>query len=177
MIDIPLQSTTPNERQRQAKWRRLGLMLGLALTVLVVDQLTKFWVESTLDVGQFIPLSSFFNIVHALNTGAAFSLLADEPGWQRWFLIALGICISVALMISLMLQPFQKDGTSFALLVGGAMGNVTDRITRGAVVDWLDFYLYRWHWPAFNIADVAIVTAAILLCVRTLPAWRKHVAH
>lgn len=164
MMDIPLSTSTPDEQWRKSQIRRRMFVLLLAATVLIVDQLTKFWIESTLDVGQYISLSSFFNIVHALNTGAAFSFLADEPGWQRWFFIALGTCISLAMIVSLMLQPFQRDGVSFALLIGGAMGNVTDRVTRGAVVDWLDFYLYQWHWPAFNIADVAIVAAAALLC-------------
>lgn len=174
MMDIPLSSSTPDEQPRKSKMRRRVVVLVFAATVLIVDQLTKSWIESTLEVGQFISLSSFFNIVHALNTGAAFSFLADEPGWQRWFFIALGTCISLALVISLMLQPFQRDGITLALLVGGAMGNVTDRVTRGAVVDWLDFYLYQWHWPAFNIADVAIVTAAALLCLHAATSHKTE---
>lgn len=173
MMDIPLSSGI-GERWRKSKRRQRAFVLALALTVLIVDQLTKFWIESILNVGQFIPLSSFLNLVHTLNTGAAFSLLAEQPGWQRWFLISIGICISLALTISLMIQPSQKDGASFALLIGGAMGNVTDRITRGAVVDWLDFYLYQWHWPAFNVADIAIVAAAVLLCMRAASPARSR---
>ncbi|GGI55645.1 hypothetical protein GCM10011430_28190 [Oxalicibacterium solurbis] len=80
-------------------------------------------------------------------------------------MIALGVGISAALTISIVLHPLQKTATSFALLIGGAMSNVADRLTRGAVVDWLDFYLMRWHWPAFNIADMSIVVGALLLCL------------
>lgn len=148
--------------------RRRWILFAVAVAALSIDQLTKLWIESTLPLGDLIPLFSFFNLVHVLNTGAAFSFLADQAGWQRWFFIALGAGISGALLFSIIRQPLQKDGLSFALLIGGAMGNVTDRIYRSAVVDWLDFYVNQWHWPAFNFADIFIVTAAALVCLRTM---------
>ena len=113
--------------------------LGLALAVIVVDHFTKWWVTSTLDYQQAISILPFFSLVLVNNTGAAFSFLANAGGWQRWVFIAL------------------------ALVLGGALGNVLDRIVLGHVVDFLYFHYRGFGWPAFNVADSAITVGAVLL--------------
>ena len=114
--------------------------------------------------GASYPFTSYFNLVHVWNRGAAFSFLADTGGWQRYAFIALGICISTALAVLLYRGLANRlEAPAFALIIGGALGNVTDRISLGYVVDYLDFHWQGWHWPAFNIADIAITTGAVLL--------------
>ena len=156
----------------------LWVWLGLALLIIVADQLTK-----TLIVGQFtlhesVRVTSFFNIVRAHNTGAAFSFLAGASGWQRWFFVVLGIAASVFIVWMLRKHP---DQTLFcfaiSLILGGALGNVIDRLLHGYVVDFFDFHFPflsplfpAGHFPAFNIADSAIclgVGLLFLLSVRS----------
>ncbi len=143
---------------------RLSICLTIALIILMFDLATKYWVESALTFGQMIPVTSFFNIVLTYNPGAAFSLLSDQPGWQRWFLSI--IAGSAALVIVYMLNKYRQEKLfclSLSFILGGALGNLYDRITLGHVVDFLDFYIGENHWPAFNIADSAIFIGAALM--------------
>ena len=143
---------------------KLYISLSIALIVLTLDLASKYWVESVLEFGQKIPLTSFFNLILTYNPGAAFSFLSEESGWQRWFLS--GIAGSAALLIIFLLNKYQHEKLfclSLSLILGGALGNLYDRITLGHVVDFLDFYIDSYHWPAFNIADSAIFIGAGLM--------------
>ena len=143
---------------------KLYISLSIALIVLTLDLASKYWVESVLEFGQKIPLTSFFNLILTYNPGAAFSFLSEESGWQRWFLS--GIAGSAALLIIFLLNKYQHEKLfcmSLSLILGGALGNLYDRITLGHVVDFLDFYIDAYHWPAFNIADSAIFIGAGLM--------------
>ncbi len=143
---------------------KLYICLSIALIILALDLVTKFWVESTLEPGQSIPLTGFFNVVLTYNPGAAFSFLSEQPGWQRWFLSA--IAGGAALLIVYLLNKYRAEAlfcVSLSFILGGALGNLYDRITLGHVVDFLDFYIGNNHWPAFNIADSAIFIGAALM--------------
>ncbi len=143
---------------------KLYISLSIALIVLTLDLASKYWVESVLEFGQKIPLTSFFNLILTYNPGAAFSFLSEESGWQRWFLS--GIAGSAALLIIFLLNKYKHEKLfcmSLSLILGGALGNLYDRITLGHVVDFLDFYIDSYHWPAFNIADSAIFIGAALM--------------
>ena len=143
---------------------KLYISLSIALIVLTLDLASKYWVESVLEFGQKIPLTSFFNLILTYNPGAAFSFLSEESGWQRWFLS--GIAGSAALLIIFLLNKYKHEKLfcmSLSLILGGALGNLYDRITLGHVVDFLDFYINAYHWPAFNIADSAIFIGAALM--------------
>ena len=138
--------------------------LGLALAVIVLDHLTKWWVSATLDYQEFIPVLPFFSLVRVHNTGAAFSFLADAGGWQRWFFIAIGILATV-IIVRLLKRHGHEPHLAFplALVLGGALGNVIDRVVLGHVVDFLYFHYKSFAWPAFNVADSAITVGAALL--------------
>lgn len=147
---------------------KLYISLGIALIVLILDLASKYWVESSLDFGQRIPLTSFFNLVLTYNAGAAFSFLSEESGWQRWFLS--GLAAAASLLITYLLYRHQSEKLlciSLSLILGGALGNLWDRITLGHVVDFLDFYIGDYHWPAFNIADSAIFIGAALMIIES----------
>ena len=145
---------------------KLSHCLVIAFIVLVMDLATKYWVESSLNYGQQIPITSFFNLVLTYNAGAAFSFLSDASGWQRWFLSGIALAASIIIIILLRKHPENKlFCVALSLVLGGALGNLWDRITLGHVVDFLDFYIGDYHWPAFNIADSAIFIGAILLIV------------
>ena len=145
---------------------KLHTSLAIALIILVIDLLTKRWVESSLFFGQQIPITSYFNLVLTYNAGAAFSFLSEESGWQRWFLSSIAIGASIFIVYLLHKNKDQKLlCISLSLILGGALGNLWDRITLGHVVDFLDFYVGTYHWPAFNVADAAIVVGAALLII------------
>ncbi|MEW5893270.1 MAG: signal peptidase II [Pseudomonadota bacterium] len=153
--------------------QRRGLTwLWLAALVLALDQITKFAVIQTMALHDAIPVTGFFNLVRAHNTGAAFSLLADQPGWQRLFFLAVGLVASgVILHLLRKTRGRPLFCLALALILGGALGNVIDRAAYGYVVDFLDFHLGNWHWPAFNVADTGITVGAGLLIYDSL---RKH---
>lgn len=138
--------------------------LGLALVVVLLDQLTKQWVLSDLHYGQVIPVTSFFDLVLVFNRGAAFSFLAEHSGWQRWFFTGLAVVIC-GWLLALMHRHRQERllPAAFALIIGGAIGNVIDRLIHGAVVDFLYFHAGRYGWPAFNLADAAITLGVGLM--------------
>ena len=138
--------------------------LGVALAVIVADHLTKFWVSSALDYQETIPVLPFFSLVLVHNTGAAFSFLADAGGWQRWFFVAVGV-IATVVIVRLLKRHAHEPRMAFALalVLGGALGNVIDRVVLGHVVDFLYFHYKSFAWPAFNVADSAITVGAALL--------------
>lgn len=145
--------------------RNISKWLGLAALIIAVDHLTKWWISSSLDYQQAIPLLSYFSIVRVHNYGAAFSFLADAGGWQRWFFIAVG-AVATVIIVQLLRKHAQDFRMAFALalVLGGALGNVIDRVVLGYVVDFLYFHYRDFAWPAFNVADSAIsVGAAILI--------------
>jgi signal peptidase II len=142
----------------------LGYWLGLSGLIIVFDQMTKFWVFSALRLGQSIELTPFFNLVFVYNQGAAFSLLSDAGGWQRWFFVALALAVSGWLTFLIRQHAAERLlPLAAALILGGALGNVIDRIRFGAVVDFLDVHAAGWHWPAFNVADSAISVGVALI--------------
>lgn len=139
--------------------------LWLAGLVLALDQATKLAIINQLTAYvDVIAVTSFFNLVHVHNTGAAFSLFADQPGWQRSFFV--GVAVIASAVILYLLRKTQGRRTfsiALVLILGGAIGNVIDRILYGHVIDFLDVYVGAWHWPAFNIADSAITLGAAML--------------
>ena len=148
--------------------------LGLALIFLIADQFTKILILGYYQLGDSTAITSFFNICRVHNTGAAFSFLADASGWQRWFFTGIGVAAVGVILWMLKAHPGQKL-FSFALacILGGAVGNVIDRVRYGYVVDFLDFYWGTWHFPAFNIADSAISVGAACLILDELLRVRK----
>lgn len=143
--------------------------LGLALILLITDQFTKVLILGYYQLGDATYVTSFFNVVRVHNSGAAFSFLASASGWQRWFFTAIGIAAAIFILWMLKSHSGQKL-FSFALacILGGAVGNVIDRMLHGYVVDFLDFHYGNWHFPAFNIADAAITVGAICLILDEL---------
>ena len=147
----------------------LWLWLALALLVLVLDQLTKWLIVGQFVLGDSRPITSFFNLVRAHNPGAAFSFLAQAGGWQRWLFTGIGLAASALLIWMLRAHPGQKlFGFAIASILGGAIGNVIDRLVHGYVVDFLDFHWAGWHFPAFNAADSAITLGAACLLLDEL---------
>lgn len=143
---------------------KLYFSLAIAFVVLTLDLATKYWIESSLVYGQQIPVTPFFNLVLTYNAGAAFSFLSDASGWQRWFLSSIALIASI--IIIFLLHKYANNKVfclALSFVLGGALGNLWDRITLGHVVDFLDFYIGSYHWPAFNIADSAIFIGAVLL--------------
>lgn len=138
--------------------------IGVALAVLLLDQLTKFWVLSTFVPGETRPVLPFFSLILTFNTGAAFSFLADAGGWQRPLFIVLALAASI--WIVFLLRKYWRNNPfslALSLILGGALGNVLDRIIAGKVTDFLLFYHEQFFWPAFNMADTAITVGAALL--------------
>ena len=138
--------------------------LGVAGLVLVLDQITKYIMIRTFALHETIEVTPFLNAVLVYNRGAAFSFLSDAAGWQRELFIAIALAASV--WIAWLLRKHAEQTTfslGLSLIMGGALGNVLDRVLHGAVVDFLDFHAFGYHWPAFNVADSAITCGALLL--------------
>ena len=139
--------------------------LWLSLLVIVLDQLTKYMASSMLAYYKPLAVMPMFNLTLMHNTGAAFSFLSDAGGWQRWFFTVIAIGVSVFLVGWIKrLTPNQKlQAVALSLILGGAIGNVIDRLWLGYVVDFIQVYYDKWYWPAFNIADSAITIGAVLI--------------
>jgi signal peptidase II len=153
----------------------LWLWLGLSLAVILLDQFTKILIVGDFQLWESRPVTSFFNVVRYQNTGAAWSFLASAGGWQRWFFVALALAASAFMLYLLVRNPAQRLFCfAIAMVLGGAVGNVVDRIVRGSVVDFISLH---WHqaytFPAFNLADSAITLGAICLFVDELRRVRK----
>ena len=150
---------------------KAGHWYGLAGLVVVLDQLSKWVVLNHIEFGQTIYVAPFWNWVLTYNPGAAFSFLADQPGWQRWFFTLLALAVSGWIALELRRHPEQKLlSLALTLVMGGALGNVIDRVRFGAVVDFIQWHAAGYYWPAFNVADSAITVGAILLVFSTLTA-------
>ena len=133
----------------------MGGRLALAALVIVLDQLSKLAVLSILEPYQSVAVVPGFNLTLAFNSGAAFSFLAQADGWQRWLFSGLSLVASVVIIIVLRRTPpaERATGLGLALVLGGALGNLIDRLSLGQVIDFVDVYYGAWHWPAFNVAD------------------------
>jgi len=143
---------------------RLIQWLGLALVVIIADQFTKVLILNSFQWGDSRYVTSFFNLVRAHNTGAAFSFLAGASGWQRWFFVGLALAATVFIIWLLRRHGHQTlFATALSLILGGAIGNVVDRLLHGYVVDFLQFHWNNWYYPSFNVADSAICVGAVLL--------------
>ena len=157
------------------------LWLGIAFVILLADQFTKLLVVGSFALGDSQTVTSFFNLVRVHNSGAAFSMLSNASGWQRWFFTGIGVVATFFILWLLRSHPTQKLFCfALALVLGGAVGNVIDRIAYGHVVDFLDFHwdwlspvFYQGHFPAFNIADSAISVGAVCLILDELIRVRK----
>lgn len=160
----------PDSRRRNLRW------LGLSGLVILLDQLSKLWALSALSLHLPEKLLPVFNFTLAYNRGAAFSFLASGDGWQRWFLAGLAILVSLALLLWLYRLKPQETwlAAGLSLILGGALGNLIDRLAYGYVVDFLDFHWGINHFPAFNLADSAITLGAILLFIDMMTASKHH---
>ena len=148
--------------------------LGLALVILMADQFTKVLNVGTYQVGDSTLVTQFFNVVRVHNSGAAFSFLAGAGGWQRWFFTVIGVGAALLILWLLKSHAGQKlFSFAMACILGGAIGNVIDRLLYGYVVDFLDFHGLGWHFPAFNIADSAITVGAACLILDELLRVRR----
>ncbi len=142
----------------------LAFWLALAVAIVVLDQFSKTLILGWFQYGQVRPVTSFFDLVLVFNTGAAFSFLAEHGGWQRWFFTVLALGISGWLLTLMHHHRHEKLlPAAFALIIGGALGNVYDRLVHGAVVDFLHFHYAGWSWPAFNLADSAITVGVVMM--------------
>ena len=150
------------------------MWLGLALAVIVLDQFSKTLILGNYQLGDSRYVTSFFNVVRVHNTGAAFSFLAGAGGWQRWFFITLGFVAAGFIVWMLRSHPTQKLFCfAVTMIMGGALGNVGDRMLHGYVVDFIQVHAGGWYFPSFNLADSAITLGAILLIVDEIRRVRR----
>ena len=148
--------------------------LGLAFIIVLADQFTKVLILGYYHLGDSTYVTDFFNVVRAHNRGAAFSFLNDASGWQRWFFTVLGTVAAIVIIWMLKSHPGQRlFSLAMACILGGAVGNVIDRLLHGYVIDFLDFHWASMHFPAFNVADSAITVGAACLILDELLRVRK----
>jgi signal peptidase II len=150
---------------------RFGMWVIIAAVIAIADQLTKWAIIEWIPLYDKVPLNSFINLTHQKNPGAAFSFLADAGGWQRWFFVALSSVVSV--VIAVWLWRIRRDGQTLlsaglALVLGGAIGNLIDRILLGHVTDFIQVWFGSWAFPSFNVADAGISVGAALLIIDAL---------
>ncbi len=148
--------------------------LWLTAITVILDQVTKQMVASSMRLYESIAVVPYFNLTYVHNTGAAFSFLSDQGGWQRWFFAALAFVVSV--IITVWIARLKKNewmlAVSLSLILGGAIGNLIDRLLFGYVIDFLDVYYQTWHYPAFNVADSAITLGVILMLLESVGVGR-----
>jgi len=148
--------------------------LGIALIVILIDQITKVMILRTFSNGDVVTIYSWFDIVRAHNTGAAFSFLRDASGWQRWMFTGLGLAAAVFILWLLRRHGGQKlFASALSLILGGALGNVIDRLWHGYVVDFIQVHYHASYFPAFNVADSAITLGAAFLILDELLRVRR----
>jgi signal peptidase II len=149
--------------------------LWLSLIALILDQWSKIIIDKSMSLYESIVIAPFFNLTYVRNSGAAFSFLSDAGGWQRWFFAAMALIISGILVV--WLYRLKKHETllavALALVLGGAIGNLIDRLAYGYVIDFLDVYYQNWHWPAFNVADMAISLGVFLMLLESFGVGQK----
>ncbi|MCX7962409.1 MAG: signal peptidase II [Burkholderiales bacterium] len=149
-----------------ARLRRAATWFALAALVVALDRASKLAVLAALEPGESVAVTGFFNLVLVFNKGAAFSLLAGAPGWQNGLFAAIAAVVAAVISVLLVRHAEQRlFSAALALILGGALGNLWDRLAYGHVVDFLDFHAAGWHWPAFNAADSAITAGAGALVV------------
>jgi signal peptidase II len=149
--------------------------LWVSVVVLLVDQCTKLLADAMLVLHQPVAVIPYFALMKAYNSGAAFSFLSEASGWQRWFFVALAMVVIGVLLVWLRRLPAAEMRTRLALvlILGGAAGNLIDRLVYGYVIDFIDIYYDNWHWPAFNVADAAISVGAFLLLLDAFRGGRE----
>ena len=149
--------------------------LWVSVVVLLLDQCTKLLADAMLVLHQPVAVVPYLSMYKAYNSGAAFSFLGDASGWQRWFFIVLAMIVIGVLVVWLRRLPAHEVRTSLALslILGGAAGNLIDRLVYGYVIDFIDVYYESWHWPAFNVADAAISVGAFLLLLDAFSGGRE----
>ena len=152
--------------QESKGYASYAIWLTLSILIIALDQLTKWAIIKWVELYDKIPVNSFINITHQRNTGAAFSFLANSSGWQRWFFIVLGITVSCVIVV--WLWRIRRDGhnilsAGLSLVLGGAIGNIIDRIMHGYVIDFIQVWIMGWPFPSFNVADSAITVGAAFL--------------
>ena len=174
------QDVSPEARPAGRGWFHLNAgasnWLWLSLLVIVLDQVTKRWILNTLELFERIDVLPILDIIHLRNEGAAFSLLAQASGWQRWFFISVALVISMVILVWLRRLPARGQtllASGLSLVLGGALGNVIDRVLYGSVVDFVYFNYERWYFPAFNVADAAITVGAGLLILDSVLEMRR----
>lgn len=153
------------------RWRQSGLaVLWISALVIGCDQWTKWLVEANLVPHQPVVVAPLINLTLTYNTGAAFSLLSQASGWQRWFFAGIAVIVSIVIVYWLRRMPVEERLTtsSLAMILGGALANAYDRVMLGHVIDFIDVYINNWHWPAFNVADSAISVGAVLLIIDSM---------
>ena len=150
--------------------------LWLSLLALVLDQASKITIANSMQLYESIPLLPLFNLTYVHNQGAAFSFLSEAGGWQRWFFAAMAASISAVLTVWLARLKTHEQllAAALALILGGAIGNLIDRLAYGYVIDFLDVYYQTWHWPAFNIADSAITLGVMLMLLESFGIGKKQ---
>lgn len=148
----------------------------LAVVVVLLDQVTKYIASTSLEMLQPVAVMPMFNWTLMHNTGAAFSFLADAGGWQRWFFAIIALVVSTVIILWLKrLEQHEKwQAVALALILGGAIGNVIDRVWLGYVVDFIQVYYQQWYWPAFNIADSAISIGVAMLIIDSIRDYRAE---
>lgn len=149
--------------------------LWLSALVVVLDQISKQMVDAFMRLHETIPLLPMFQLTYLRNQGAAFSFLSNAGGWQRWFFI--GLAVIASLLIAYWIRHLDRkknwEAAAWALVLGGAMGNLIDRVLYGSVIDFLDVFYENWHWPAFNLADSAITIGIAMLLLDALRPLRS----
>ena len=150
--------------------------IWLAVVVVILDQISKYTASTSLEMLQPVAVMPMFNWTLMHNTGAAFSFLADAGGWQRWFFAIVALVVSTVIVLWLKrLEKHEKwQAIALALILGGAVGNVIDRIWLGYVVDFIQVYYQQWYWPAFNIADSAISIGVAMLIIDSIREYRAE---
>lgn len=148
----------------------------ISVIIFVLDQITKYAIVDSMSLYESNQILPFFNLTYVHNYGAAFSILHDQDGWQRYFLSAVAIIVSAVILWWLKSASKQQIllPVAFSFILGGAIGNVFDRLAHGYVIDFLDFYYHTYHWPAFNVADSAIFIGAFLLIIDIFKNKEEH---
>lgn len=142
----------------------LGLVLAIA--IIILDQASKWWLLGLMDAhDNFIPVFSWFNLTMVWNQGVSFGMFAHDSAWTRWILVGVAVIISGIMTVILWKTKSRFMAVSLGLIIGGALGNVIDRVRFGAVADFFDVHAYGYHWPAFNVADSCIFIGVVLLCL------------
>jgi signal peptidase II len=173
MLERRAQSERPGESGvAGSDW---AAWIAISASIVLLDQLTKYLIQRAMDYGESVRVMPFFDLVLVLNPGAAFSFLSSAAGWQRGFFI--GIALIASVLIAHLLRKYAADRLfcfGLSLILGGAVGNLIDRVWLGAVVDFLHFHLAQYYWPAFNLADSAITCGAAVLIWHSLRRSRHE---